>query len=347
MLFFGAEHLPSALQRVDRLNWSRHETSFALAVSALCAGAVIGAVRSHRRRMQQLCLCSLLAVSVADFHHAYGDIQRGGASPDRCFPKTDNLLTLLKNDRERWGPYRFGQIIQDHLHEEVATFQNLPYFHDFMEVPEGYTSFYLDTVARFQSITNENAKLAIQNIKAVAVRDAPGPYMLAEVTQTFPRARFFSRVRPYDSHTALLRALEDGEINWSRVAGVRDFPTVDLPQGDEQKQETDTNDVVQFESVTPEKYIVSYKLTRPGIIFVSQTFYPGWVADNQRIKLIEVFGAFQGLVIPENGQGRIVMRFSPPILRRSLAISVFSLAITLSLVGFGRWSEGWKGDGVA
>ena len=82
---------------------------------------------------------------------------------------------------------------------------------------------------------------------------------------------------------------------------------------------------------------MSYNLARPGIIFVSQTFYPGWVTDNDRVKLIEVFGAFQGLVDPEAGQGRIVVRFFPSILRKSLALSFFSVAMTLFSARFGRW----------
>jgi hypothetical protein len=339
-LFFGGGHRITAPHHPDRLQWSQRETLFSLSVGAICGCAAIGAIRSHRPWVRQLCLCSLLAVVVADFYHAYGDIQRGGASPDRCFPETDSLLTLLKSDRERWGPYRFGQIVENRLHEEVATFQNLSYFHDFLEVPEGYTSFYLDKVARFQSITNENAKFAIQNIKAVALKDAPSHYMLAEVAHTFPRAQFFSRIHYYDSDAALLEALDDGKINWSSAAAVRDFQTVDKLDGDEQNQETGTNEEVQFESVTPEKYIVSYNLTRPGIIFVSQTFYPGWVTDNERTKLIEVFGAFQGIVIPEPGRGRVVARFSPSILRRSLAISIFSIVITFAVVRFGRWNQG-------
>ena len=102
---------------------------------------------------------------------------------------------------------------------------------------------------------------------------------------------------------------------------------------------TGSNDVVTFASITPEKYSITYSASCPGIIFVSQAFYPGWVTDNERIKMIEVFGAFQGFVIPQAGHGQIVVRFSPPILRQSIAISIFSLVVTLSLVTFSRWDQ--------
>jgi len=97
--------------------------------------------------------------------------------------------------------------------------------------------------------------------------------------------------------------------------------------------------VATFTGITPESYSITYDASCPGIIFVSQAFYPGWVTDNERVKMIEVFGAFQGLVVPEAGHGQLVVRFSPPILRQSIAISVFSLLVVLSLVTLGRWDQ--------
>ena len=226
-------------------------------------------------------------------------------------------------------------------------FQNLPYFHDFLEAPEGYTSFYLDTVAGFQSITNEDAKIAIQNIKIAAIRDAPSHYVLGATTNAFPRAKFFARVRHYDSIAALRGALERNEMDWHSEAAVRELPAVDLSKENQQSQEPVAIDQVDFESVTPESYSVTYNLSRPGIIFVSQTFYPGWVTDNSRVRLIEVFGAFQGIVIPDAGQGEVLVRFSPSILRKSLAISIFSLVTTFVVMRFGRWNQGSETDTYA
>jgi hypothetical protein len=337
-LLFGGEHLSTGLQRLDRLNWSRHETFFALAVAVICACAVIGAMRVHRRDLRLVCLYALLVATVADFYHAYGGIQRGGGSPDGFFPETNTFLSVVKDDREQYGRSRFGQISENRLHEEVAMFQNLPYFHDFLEAPEGYTSFYLDAIAGFQNITNEEAKLAIQNIKIAAIRDAPNHYVLAANKTSFPRAKFFSRVHRYDSIGALREALERDEIDWRNEVAVREFPVVDLSQGNRPSHDGGAIiDEVSFESITPESYAISYNLRGPGVIFVSQALYPGWVTDNEHIKLIEAFGAFQGIVIPEAGQGRVVVRFSPSILRKSLAISIFSLVMTLVVAKFGRW----------
>jgi hypothetical protein len=340
VLFFGGKHLPAGLHRLDRLNWARHETSFVLAVGVISACAAIGAVRTHRRSVQQLCLCCLLVVTIADFYHAFEGFQYGEFNPDEYFPETSDLLAILKENWQRWGPYRFGQISGNRILEEVATAPNLPYFHDFLEFPEGYTSFLSDNVGRFRTITNEEAKIAIQNIKILAVADGLGHYRLVESSYALPRGIFFARVRRYGSTPALLEALESGKTDWSKEAAICEVPAADISRWDQQNQVSGNNDVVTFTSITPESYSITYSASCRGIIFVSQAFYPGWVTDNERIKLVEVFGAFQGLVIPEAGHGQIVMRFSPPILRQSLAISILSLAMTLSLVTFGRWDQG-------
>ncbi len=199
VLYAGGGHLGGGLRNLDKLTWSRHETFFALVLAILCALAVIGVIRSQKQRVQNVCLCGLLLISAADFYHAYGDFHRGAVSPDEYYPETNRLLALLKDYREQRGPFRFGQIVRGRVSEEIATFRNLPYFHDYVEVPEGYTSFYLDNIARFQAMTNQAAKIGIQNIRVTMERDANGKDWLGAYTNSLPRARFFSRIRHYDS----------------------------------------------------------------------------------------------------------------------------------------------------
>jgi hypothetical protein len=339
VLYVGGEHLGGGLRNLDRLTWSRHETIFTLVLAILCAVAVVGVIYSSRRWIQTACLCSLLIFSAADFYHAYGDFHRGNVSPDEYFPDSNHLLTLLKDYREQRGPFRFGQIVRGRLSEEIATFRNLPCFHDFLEVPEGYTSFYLDTMARFQAITNQSAKIGIQNIQVTMERDENGKDWLGAYTNSLPRAQFFTRIRRYDSPGELLSALDRGDIDWHNEVAVSEPLSSDGLHGDEPNQGPGDNDTVQFQSLTPEGYSISYNVSRPGIVFVSEALYPGWVTDDPHIKLVEVFGAFQGLVIPQAGTGQVVVSFSPPALKLGAAITILSLAIT-ALLCLGKWSRG-------
>ncbi len=178
--------------------------------------------------------------------------------------------------------------------------------------------------------------------KIAAIRDAPSHYVLGATIVTSSR-----EVLPRE-FAALIPLRRIAGEHWSRgeMRLENGSRRIQVPDRRSCRVKMDkiltryANDTVQFESITPESYSVSYNVSRPGIIFVSQTFYPGWVTDNERIKLIEVFGAFQGLVIPEAGQGRVVARFSPSILRNSLVVSIFSLMATLAVVRFGTWKEG-------
>ena len=68
-------------------------------------------------------------------------------------------------------------------------------------------------------------------------------------------------------------------------------------------------------------------MSQPGVVFVSQAFYPGWTADGGHLSMVEMFGAFQGIVIPGAGQGEIRVVFSPPILKLALAVSGLSAVI--------------------
>jgi hypothetical protein len=339
VLYAGDGHLGGRLRSFDRLAWSRHETLIALLLAILCALAILGAIRNPKRWVfQTICLYSLLLVAAADFCYAYEGFHRGNANPDECYPETNRLLTLLEDYREHRGPFRFGQIVRGRVSEEIATFRNLPYFHDYLEVPEGYTSFYLDNIARFQAMTNQAAKIGIQNIQVTMERDENGKDWLGAYTNSLPRARFFSRIRHYDSRNALLDALERGDIDWRSEVAVSEPFSCDGSRGDEPSPGPGGNDSVQFQSLTPESYSITYGVSRPGIVFVSQAFYPGWVPNDKRIKLIEVFGAFQGLVIPQAGAGRIVVSFSPPALKLGAAITIISIAITAWLC-LGKWSQ--------
>jgi hypothetical protein len=338
-LFVGGEHFAPGLHHLDKLNWSRHETVFAVAIGVICALAAVAAVRAHRRWVQALCLCALPVVCAVDFHHAYRNVfQRRTSSPDEYYAETGHMYPLLKDFRKEYGPFRFGQINEGRIREELVARRNQAYFHDFLEVPEGYTSFYLESVSSFQGITNEEAKLDIQNIKVLVERDPQGTYCRGKTRpQSFARTRFFTRIRRYDSRAALLRALEGGEIDWHNETAITEPVATDLLRGADSGPAAGGKEEVQFVSKTPEEYSISYNVAKPGIIFVSETFYPGWVTTDARTKLIEVFGAFQGIIIPEAGRGQVVVRFAPSVLKLGIAITLISAAIVALILAFGNW----------
>ena len=344
VLFFGGRHLATGFSSSNNLNWAQREILLALVTSAICALAVIGAIHFRQHWARALCLWVILFGLVLDFHHIYANFREGADNPGTSYPQTSELLSFLQDYHHQYHhPFRFAQIIREQIRDELTSPRNLAYFHDSLEVPEGYTSFYLDNIGKFQSITNRSAKLGIQNVMLAADRDAQNNSWMDIITNSLPRAKFFAQVRRFDSNTTLLKELERGGIDWHNEVAVSDPRILGTSSSGGQTNQL-TGDMVQFKTGDPESYSVTYKVNRPGIIFVSETFYPGWMANKGHLKLVEVFGAFQGIVIPEAGRGRIVVQFSPPIFKWGIAISLVSLVIAtaITLFAFRRTTTGWK-----
>jgi hypothetical protein len=240
----------------------------------------------------------------------------------------------LAAQRAQQGPFRVGQVSEGRITEERAWHRNLAYFSDLLEVPEGYTSYYLDSISQFQSITNEQAKTDIQNIKIAIKWNPHDDVGSAYFVDCLPRAKFYSYVRRYDSRGALLAALDRNEIDWHAETAVWGSDPLGADREMDRNPPVGTNDEVRFVAKTPEAYSIVYNVSRPGIVFVSQAFYPGWIADDGKFKIVEVFGAFQGIVIPEAGHGEINVTFSPPILKWALAISSLSVMIAILIAVF-------------
>ena len=314
-----------------RLTWSRQETLFALIISGVCGLAALGINRARYGWQRATWLMLILVSMVIDFHHVYGNYQQGAEDPDVFYPKSNDLLSFLETYPATPRPFRFAQIIRDRVREELTFPRNLAFFHDFLEVPEGYTTFYLDTVSRFQSITNRAALLGIQNVAIATERDAQGEPWLDLLTNSLPRAKFFTHTRPCASDAALLEELDRGAFDWHKEVGLTETVALDSSPSAVQPNQK-IADSVKFESRSPEEYSVEYNVSSPGIIFVSRTFYPGWLANDGHVKIVRVFGAFQGLVIPHAGHGRIIVRFSPRILKVGLGISLMSLGILALIV---------------
>ena len=338
-LYFGGRGLlASELRQPGNMAWSRHETLWALALTALLVPSVFCLARCSGRWTRAIGLCALLAISMADFHHAYGTFHCSPTNPDDYFSQADWPVPQLRQHRKELGFFRFGQVSADGLCEELVTHRNLAYFCDLLEVPEGYTSFYLDAIARFQATTNLPARLGIQNVKLLALeeRSADGRYALRFPVNTnaLPRARFFTNIRQYESRDALLTALEGGELDWHKETAVWGGAAREINELVRPATMMGTDDEIRFVSKTPEAYSITYHVAQPGVVFISQAFYPGWVADGGRFKMVEVFGAFQGIVIPQPGHGEIAVRFSPPLLKVGLLVSLFSGMIAISMVVF-------------
>ncbi len=329
-LSVGGERLLPELRDWRKLSFAQYETGYA-AAAAMCTILAIWVVCRTGQPTRAAGLCAFLVVSIADVRTASNGLGTRIINPDEYFDVESNkpLSDLMQAARQLKRPFRSGQLYEGRLIEEVGWHRNLPYLCDFLEVPEGYTSYYLNSIAQFQSLTNEPAKIAIQNIPLAITLDESQQSVAVTSEDCLPRAKFYSQVRRFDSRTTLLSALNRNEIDWRNEVAVWGSAAANLKTEPIDGSTSKPNDEVEFVGRTPETYTIAYTVGRPGIIFVSQAYYPGWIADGGRVNLVEVFGAFQGLVIPAAGRGEITVRFSPPILKLAASISLISVIIAI------------------
>ena len=239
-LLLAGDRLMAGLDNPDRLKWACREAVYALAVTATCALGAVCMARITRRWVRGLGLCTLLLVVVADFHLCWRDFVGRSANPDQVFPKEAPLFAALRQYRKQHGPFRCGQFLAWQSVEDRRWARNLPYFHDCLEVPDGYTSYYLNSVAQFEGMTNEVPKAAIQNIglifesdnvEAVLRYDTEAARWKVIPLNSLPRVKFFTRARRYEARAALLAGLERGEVDWHSEAAVWDSLPEDILSG--------------------------------------------------------------------------------------------------------------------
>lgn len=82
----------------------------------------------------------------------------------------------------------------------------------------------------------------------------------------------------------------------------------------------------------PRQVVLEVDSPAPAFLVTSETHYPGWRAfiDGREWPIYYTNVAFRGLAVPA-GRHRVLMRFSPTLLRRSAAVSALAW---LSLLGF-------------
>lgn len=266
----------------------------------------------------------LIALVYADFALAYGQYHRGQVSADEYYADVQGIISAVRERSRREGPFRVAQFRGEKLAEEVVFPLNIGYMHPGFETPEGYTSFSLRHTARIQALSNFVAKLILQNVGAtIRLADPHKPIILAPLPAGQQRARFYGRVRVFPSEEALLAAIERGELDVREEVGIvgQNWPSGDASGG------------VQFVARSPGEYELHYRVTGPGIIFVSITDYPGWVSD---FPMVRTFGAFHGVVLAEAGEGVVRVRFRPRVWRWGCLISGFGLILAAWVIA--NWS---------
>ncbi|MEI6564635.1 MAG: hypothetical protein WCO42_10065 [bacterium] len=279
--------------------------------------------------MARVLVWALIAITFLDLYLAFHKFHQGRTKPEEYYADRNGLMPQMTKLREQQGSFRFAQLRDGKVSEELVFPRNIGYLYPSYEALEGYILFNLKEFTRLNSMTNEQVRLGIQNVGLIANLDSRTRQVgLMRYTNSLPRAKFYHDIRVYDDEKALYADLDSGRLDYHRTLGVLREECVkygvanSAPPVNAQAQ-------AHFTPVNSDEYQISYQTTAPGIIFISESFYPGWQADGGRYPVIHALGAFKGIVISEAGSGVITVKFSPRILWTGLLVSGTTLCLLL------------------
>jgi hypothetical protein len=273
---------------------------------------------------------ALVMLTCADLYHAYGVFHKGHDDPRECYFRNSWIASEHLNLVRKDGPMRLVQFLDGHRRAFVLD-QSLPLLMRDLETTRGYVDLVSRYKARFWQLTNQTAKLDLQNVGTVLQRDSAMGETSSLRYHCLPRLGFYASVRRYRSDDEILQELDSGKLNYRGIAAVDagDLGSA-LPEASDHAAAASFN--LQLRRNSPENYQINYSVDSPGILFVSESYYPGWEAvdaQGKPLQIVRTFVAFKGIVIPRAGQGRITVRFLP----RSFLLGAGISATTAVLLG--------------
>lgn len=278
-------------------------------------------------------------VTFADLYLAYSHFHRGRQNPDEYYADRMGIVPRIREMRRTEGPFRFAQMREGLLSEEVVFPRNMADIYPDLEVPEGYVTFNPRRIAEFQSMRNVAAKLDIMNVRLLANAQG-GRLALTMNTNALPRARVYHAREEFASWPELLAALEEGRLDYRKRLGLIQGESGDvsgiLAGGPE------VPEPVSIERVTPERMRLRTRMAAPGAIFVSQTYYSGWRARDaggRDLRVVPGFGALTAILVPSAGETDIAFEYRPRELGYGMALSLVGLGGGVVLWGVLRRRE--------
>jgi hypothetical protein len=144
-----------------------------------------------------------------------------------------------------------------------------------------------------------------------------------ENANAYPRAWLVHETVVEPDRDKLAAQVDAPNLNCHEVA-VLDRP-LDTPldaRRDTNPKQTD-NEQAEFRQVRPDKLDVVVHANQPGLLVLSELFYPGWHAtvNGRFTKIWKVDGALRGVIVP-TGESRVSMYYSPGSFKIGMAVSI-------------------------
>ncbi|HPA19390.1 MAG TPA: hypothetical protein PLU30_16710 [Verrucomicrobiae bacterium] len=303
---------------------------FAIARAVAICGVLLWWVRDVARGGRAFggVLASALPVLVAfaDLYLAHAHFHRGRQNPAEYYADRMGIVPRIREMQRTEGPFRFVQMREGRLSEEVVFPRNAAYVYPGLEVPEGYVTFTPKRIGEFHAMKNESAKLDIMNARLLA-NVQEGRLVLGMNTNALPRAKVYYAREEFGSWPEMLAALEAGRLDYRNRLGLVKGESGDISGILAGGAEVPAP--VSIERVTPERMRLRTRMAAPGAIFVSQTYYSGWRArdaSGRELRVVPGFGAFTAILVPSAGDADIAFEYHPRELVAGVGLSLIGAA---------------------
>src|SRR5262249_39272738 len=143
---------------------------------------------------------------------------------------------------------------------------------------------------------------------------------LYENPRALPRALVVHNAVPMTDDQFYAR-MDDGTFDPARMAAVSSPPPADLPVG-ASSPSSETTSIRAADGANPNDIRVNVDLAQPGLLVISNVWYPGWsaVVDGRAQPVERVDATFQGVYLPA-GSHDVRLIFAPASLRVGLALA--------------------------
>jgi hypothetical protein len=292
---------------------------FHLYILFLALGILLIFLKTKKKLPDYVTFILFVGLTFSDLYIFGHQFNARSVSPNKYFFFPKHYLQQLKNEREtepfrinaRAGSYMLLRRNQGNL--------------DHVELIEGYEPLRLERFEYF-NIPNER-KLALLNVKyKIAIKNNRAGLDLNP--SYLPRAKMFYSFYVVDGKEQALNMLSQDTFDYQNILILEEEPSIVL-NGE------DSSHVVHVVKYQPEEISIEVKTAKPGLLFLSEIFYPEWnVYVNGEKKNMYCADYALRAVPVEAGEHRVIFKFDTTIFIRGLFVTIATLLLAAVIIYF-------------
>jgi hypothetical protein len=154
-----------------------------------------------------------------------------------------------------------------------------------------------------------------------------------EYKNALPRAFLATQVKVIDNKQKMIDFLYDPNIDLKKTVIVQTGSEFIKAMNEENAGKGEDLKEVKIIRYEPNTVLLSVESERKGMVFLSDTYYPGWKAtvDGKQTEILQVDYAFRGIPV-EKGNHSIEMSYKPISVVLGLVVTFFGISILLIVV---------------